>query len=78
MFIFRKTSSPWDGSQDQSEDSTNHGISGFQVSYNCNKNDSFSNDLYLVIGACYATSMWADAFTHKEERKNPADFANDE
>jgi hypothetical protein len=31
-----------------------------------------------VIGACYATSMWADAFTHKEERKNPADFANDE
>ena len=37
-----------------------------------------SKNLFLVIGFCYATSMWADAFTHKEERKNPADFANDE
>ena len=76
MFIFRKTSLPWDGSQDQSEDSTNHGINGFQVSYNCNQTNS--KNLFLVIGFCYATSMWADAFTHKEERKNPADFANDE
>ena len=36
MFLFRKISLPWDGFQDQSEDSMNPGISGFQVSYKCN------------------------------------------
>merc|ERR1711955_119327 len=31
-----------------------------------------------VIGCYYFITIWADAYALKEERKNPADFANDE